>query len=58
MGAMSPPYRRFLQIKKVLARLLRTIKTCDTLVVVRVDRLARSVSHLLAVIEQLEAAGA
>jgi DNA invertase Pin-like site-specific DNA recombinase len=30
----------------------------DTLVVVRLDRLARSVSHLLAVIEQLEAKGA
>src|ERR1700727_3065616 len=30
----------------------------ETLVVVRLDRLARSVSHLLAVIEQLEAAGA
>jgi DNA invertase Pin-like site-specific DNA recombinase len=28
------------------------------LVVVRLDRLARSVSHLLAVIEQLEEAGA
>src|SRR3954469_9985299 len=30
----------------------------DTLVVVRLDRLARSVSHLLAVIEQLAAKGA
>ena len=30
----------------------------ETLVVVRLDRLARSVSHLLAVIEQLEASGA
>jgi DNA invertase Pin-like site-specific DNA recombinase len=30
----------------------------ETLVVVRLDRLARSVSHLLAVIEQLEAIGA
>jgi DNA invertase Pin-like site-specific DNA recombinase len=30
----------------------------ETLVVVRLDRLARSVSHLLAVIEQLEATGA
>jgi DNA invertase Pin-like site-specific DNA recombinase len=44
--------------RPVLAHLLRTIKAGDTLVVVRLDRLARSVSHLLAVIEQLEAAGA
>jgi hypothetical protein len=42
----------------VLARLLQEIRPGDTLVVVRLDRLARSVSHLLAVIEQLEAAGA
>jgi hypothetical protein len=42
----------------VLARLLRAIRAGETLVVVRLDRLARSVSHLLAVIEQLEAAGA
>ncbi len=34
------------------------IQAGETLVVVRLDRLARSVSHLLAVIEQLEAAGA
>ena len=44
--------------RPVLARLLREIRAGDTLVVVRLDRLARSVSHLLAVIEQLEAAGA
>ena len=44
--------------RPVLARLLRNIRPGDTLVVVRLDRLARSVSHLLAVIEQLEAAGA
>ena len=44
--------------RPVLARLLRDIRQGDTLVVVRLDRLARSVSHLLAVIEQLEAAGA
>jgi DNA invertase Pin-like site-specific DNA recombinase len=44
--------------RPVLAYLLRTIKAGDTLVVVRLDRLARSVSHLLTVIEQLEAAGA
>lgn len=44
--------------RPVLARLLREIKSGETLVVVRLDRLARSVSHLLAVIEQLEASGA
>src|SRR6476646_8226618 len=44
--------------RPVLARLLRDIGLGETLVVVRLDRLARSVSHLLAVIEQLEAAGA
>ena len=42
----------------MLARLLRDIAAGETLVVVRLDRLARSVSHLLAVIEQLEASGA
>src|SRR3954447_1339607 len=41
----------------VLARLLREIQPGETLVVVRLDRLARSVSHLLAVIQQLEEAG-
>ncbi len=44
--------------RPVLARLLREIRAGETLVVVRLDRLARSVSHLLAVIEQLEAKGA
>src|SRR5947209_12832301 len=44
--------------RPVLARLLREIQPGETLVVVRLDRLARSVSHLLAVIEQLEANGA
>src|SRR5271157_5409588 len=44
--------------RPVLARLLRDIRPGETLVVVRLDRLARSVSHLLAVIEQLETAGA
>jgi DNA invertase Pin-like site-specific DNA recombinase len=44
--------------RPVLARLLREIRPGDTLVVVRLDRLARSVSHLLLVIEQLEAGGA
>src|SRR5260370_680208 len=36
----------------VLARLLREIRPGEPLVVARLDRLARSVSHLLAVIEQ------
>ena len=44
--------------RPVLARLLRDIAAGETLVVVRLDRLARSVSHLLSVIEQLEARGA
>lgn len=44
--------------RPVLTRLLREMRSSETLVVVRLDRLARSVSHLLAVIEQLEAAGA
>ena len=44
--------------RPVLARLLRDIAAGDTLVVVRLDRLARSVSHLLSVIEQLAAKGA
>ena len=44
--------------RPVLARLLREIQPSETLVVVRLDRLARSVGHLLAVIEQLEATGA
>ncbi len=41
-----------------LARLLKDIRAGDVLVVVRLDRLARSVSHLLEVIERLEAKGA
>ncbi|WP_114948826.1 recombinase family protein [Microvirga calopogonii] len=41
--------------RPVLARLLREIKQGEVLVVVRLDRLARSVSHLLEVIETLEA---
>src|SRR3954454_21554883 len=44
--------------RPVLAQLLHEIRAGETLVVVRLDRLARSVSHLLAVIEQLEEAGA
>ena len=41
-----------------LARLMRDIRPGEVLVVVRLDRLARSVSHLLAVIEELEEKGA
>jgi DNA invertase Pin-like site-specific DNA recombinase len=37
----------------VLAKLMREIAAGDVLVVVRLDRLARSVSHLLDVIERL-----
>ncbi|MCB8823536.1 recombinase family protein [Microvirga rosea] len=44
--------------RPVLARLLREIKPGETLVVVRLDRLARSVKHLLEVIEGLEGRGA
>jgi DNA invertase Pin-like site-specific DNA recombinase len=44
--------------RPVLARVLREIRPGETLVVVRLDRLARSVAHLLAVIERLEAKGA
>jgi DNA invertase Pin-like site-specific DNA recombinase len=46
------------RIRPVLARLLREIAPGETLVVVRLDRPARSVSHLSAVIEHLEAKGA
>jgi len=44
--------------RPVLSRLIETIGRGNTLVVVRIDRLARSVSHLLEVIEALEARGA
>lgn len=40
--------------RPVLAKLMREIRAGDVLVVVRLDRLARSVSHLLEVIEDLE----
>jgi DNA invertase Pin-like site-specific DNA recombinase len=40
--------------RPVLAKLMRELEPSDVLVVVRLDRLARSVSHLLAVIEDLE----
>lgn len=44
--------------RPALTKLLREIAAGDTLVVVRLDRLARSVSHLLDVIEDLSAKGA
>jgi DNA invertase Pin-like site-specific DNA recombinase len=44
--------------RPVLARLLDRVAPGDTLVVVRIDRLARSLSHLLDIIERLEAKGA
>jgi DNA invertase Pin-like site-specific DNA recombinase len=44
--------------RPVLAKVLNQIGAGDTLVVVRIDRLARSLSHLLEVIEALEAKGA
>jgi DNA invertase Pin-like site-specific DNA recombinase len=44
--------------RPVLARMLERARAGDVLVVVRIDRLARSLSHLLEVIERLEAAGA
>lgn len=44
--------------RPALAKLLREIGRGDTLVVVRLDRLARSVSHLLEVIDDLTAKGA
>ncbi|PZR90885.1 MAG: DNA invertase [Stutzerimonas stutzeri] len=40
-----------------LIRLLSNFKAGDTLVVVRLDRLARSVSHLLTIIDELEQCG-
>ena len=44
--------------RPALARLLARIGPGDTLVVVRLDRLAHSLAHLLQVIESLEARGA
>lgn len=41
-----------------LARALETVKPGDVLVVVRIDRLARSLSHLLEIVEGLERRGA
>lgn len=44
--------------RPALTRLLAAIRPGDTLVVVRLDRLARPLVHLLQVIETLEAKGA
>lgn len=44
--------------RPVLGRLLRELGPGDVLCVVRLDRLARSLSHLLQVLERLEAQGA
>jgi DNA invertase Pin-like site-specific DNA recombinase len=44
--------------RPVLGRLLSRIERGDTLIVVRIDRLARSLAHLLQIIETLEARGA
>src|ERR1700691_5752741 len=41
--------------RPLLARALARIRAGDTLVVARIDRLARSLAHLLAVIEELRA---
>ena len=40
-----------------LAQLLGRLRRGDTLVVVRIDRLARSLAHLLAMLDRLQAAG-
>ncbi len=45
------------RVRPILRNLLRELVSGDLLVVVRLDRLARSVSHLLAVIEDLEKRG-
>lgn len=44
--------------RPILAKLMGQLRAGDTVVVVRIDRLARSLSHLLEVIERLEAKGA
>jgi DNA invertase Pin-like site-specific DNA recombinase len=44
--------------RPALGRLLRRIRRGDTLVVARLDRLARSLAHLLAVLATLQARGA
>lgn len=40
-----------------LAHLIGSLQASDTLVVVRIDRLARSLDHLLGMLEHLKAAG-
>ena len=65
-GSSEPRTRRTIEAdgsgasraRPALAKLVREIGAGDTLVVVRLDRLARSVSHLLEVIEDLTARGA
>ncbi|WP_341212913.1 recombinase family protein [uncultured Limimaricola sp.] len=47
-----------MRARPVLAKLVASLGRGDVLVVVRIDRLARSLSHLLEVIETLEAKGA
>ena len=44
--------------RPVLGQALRSVNAGDVLVVVRIDRLARSLSHLLVVLEGLEGKGA
>lgn len=44
--------------RPVLRQILQRMRKGDVLVVVRIDRLARSLAHLLEVIERLEASGA
>ena len=44
--------------RPVLARVLDQLRAGDSLVVVRIDRLARSLSHLLEIIDRLETKGA
>lgn len=44
--------------RPVLARTIKLMRPGETLVVVRIDRLARSLSHLLQIIETLEGQGA
>jgi DNA invertase Pin-like site-specific DNA recombinase len=45
------------RVRPALGKLLRDVAAGDTLVVVRIDRLARSVSYLLEVIEGLTEKG-
>lgn len=52
LGIAAPPDRG-----RSFSGLMRDIGKGDVLVVVRLDRLARSVSHLLGVIELLEGQG-